>query len=284
MRFLRGLFLMVLALPATVVYAEDDPAPVEVMIFGTYHFANPGLDVVNMEADDVLVPRRQAELEALVASLAEWAPHRVLVERESDAPGFIDPSYAEFGPAMLAETRNERVQIGYRLAGRLGHESVYGFDEQPGEGEPDYFPMGRVNSFAEANDMQGELRQLFAMVQAVNARQEEAQATQSLAQLLMTHNDPAQILPMHRALYYGLLQFGDGDDQPGAELNAYWYMRNAKMFAKLQMIAQPGDRVFLLVGSGHAYWLRHFVEETDGFELVEAMPYLEAAVGAEGAE
>ncbi|MEM8694464.1 MAG: DUF5694 domain-containing protein [Pseudomonadota bacterium] len=281
MRLLQLFLLFAFAVPASVAQAQGEAEPIQVMIFGTYHFANPGLDVVNMEADDVLVPHRQAELAVLVESLADWAPDRVLLESQANAPDFIDSDYSQFDAAMLATERNESIQIGYRLASRMGHDRVFGFDERPGEGEPDYFPMGRVNAFAEANSMQEDLQRLFAIVRAENDRQQAAQATQTLAQLLMTHNDPEQILPMHRSLYYGLLQFGDGDDQPGAELNAYWYMRNAKMFAKLQMIADPGERIFVLVGSGHAYWLRHFVEETDGFELVEAMPYLEAAVDEE---
>jgi hypothetical protein len=53
-----------------------------------------------------------------------------------------------------------------------------------------------------------------------------------------------------------------------------WYLRNAKMFSKLTLIARPGDRVLVLVGAGHAYWLRHFVETTPGFRLADPRPYL----------
>jgi predicted proteasome-type protease len=56
-----------------------------------------------------------------------------------------------------------------------------------------------------------------------------------------------------------------------------WYMRNAKMFAKLGLVAQPGERVLVLVGSGHLYWLRHFVEQTGGYDLVEPGQYLREA-------
>ena len=59
--------LIAIALPNAV--AEDAPEPrnnpVQIMVLGTYHFGNPGLDLVNTEADDVLLPKRQAELEKL---------------------------------------------------------------------------------------------------------------------------------------------------------------------------------------------------------------------------
>jgi Family of unknown function (DUF5694) len=55
-----------------------------------------------------------------------------------------------------------------------------------------------------------------------------------------------------------LLALGNQKKQPGADLNAAWYHRNAKIFAKLTQIARPGDRVLVVFGSGHAFWLRHF--------------------------
>jgi hypothetical protein len=62
-----------------------------------------------------------------------------------------------------------------------------------------------------------------------------------------------------------------------AELNAAWYLRNARIFAKLVQISRPGDRVIVVFGAGHAYWLRHFVETTPGFQLVESNRYLVGA-------
>jgi hypothetical protein len=72
-----------------------------------------------------------------------------------------------------------------------------------------------------------------------------------------------------------LLRLGNATEQPGADLNGAWYLRNAKIFAKLTQIAQPADRVLVVFGSGHAYWLRHFVQNTPGFQLIESDDYLQ---------
>ncbi|GAA0764487.1 hypothetical protein FHS52_002272 [Erythromicrobium ramosum] len=268
----------VLAEDASGVQAASDDAsePVQVMVLGMYHFANPGLDVVKFNVDDVLAPKRQAEIANLVDSLAQWAPTKIAVENEAAPPTLALPDYAQTD-ALLATERSESVQIGFRLARQLGHEAVYGHDERGGEGEPDYFPMGEVQAFAEANEMMDELAAMFAEVESMTTEQQEQLARQSIAESLFAHNDGAALALMHDRLYYALLRFGDGNKQPGAELNAYWYMRNAKIFAKIAMVAQPGDRVLVLAGSGHATWLRHFAERVPGFELVEAMPYLERA-------
>ncbi len=252
--------------------------PVEVMVLGTYHFANPGRDLHNVRADDVLQPKRQRELESLADALATFRPTKILVERVPQSPDFADPKYADFGPEMLGRERDERVQIAYRLARKLGHPKVYAVDEQPGPGEPDYFPFGKVAAFAKANGEEAKLRATMAKAAAATKATEEKQARLSLPALLLDRNDPrnflADITP-----YYELLGIGDGEQQPGAELNAMWYMRNAKIFAKLMKVAEPGDRLLVVFGAGHGYWLRHFASETAGFRNVDPTPYLKKGAG-----
>jgi hypothetical protein len=266
------------AAPAAAQPAPE-AAPVEVMILGSYHMGNPGRDLANVQADDVTQPQRQAEIRAVVDALAQWRPTRVLVEAERPSPFTLD-SYRAFRTEELATNRNETVQIGYRLARQLGHEDVYAFDEQGGEGEPDYFPFDRVQAWAASHGRSGEVDTLMAFFQGQAAEDGRAQATHSIAQLLLRHNDPERDLLGHRRGYYGLLSLGDGNDQPGAELNAYWYMRNAKMFAKIGLIARPGERVLVLVGSGHRYWLTHFAEMTPGFVSIDPRPLLQRAAAA----
>ncbi|MBD58733.1 MAG: hypothetical protein CL808_01240 [Citromicrobium sp.] len=274
-----ALAAFVVASPAVAEEAGPDPAPIEVMVLGSYHFTNPGRDVVNLDVDDVLSDRRQREIAVLADALAGWKPTRVLVEASASGPDFELANYAEVDE-LLTTRRNESIQIGYRIANMLGHETVYGFDEQPSGDEPDYFPMGPVQEFAEASGQAAMIAQLFGEVQERVAKEQAALATQSIAESLLWHNDATAVDAGHDRIYYSLLKIGDGDAQPGAELNAYWYMRNAKMFAKLDLIAEPGDRVLAIVGSGHATWLRHFVERMPGYGLVDATPFLQEAAAA----
>lgn len=80
-----------------------------------------------------------------------------------------------------------------------------------------------------------------------------------------------------KQFYYGVLGVGDRDIQSGADLNAMWYLRNAKIFSKLMLETKPGDSVLVVYGSGHSYWLRHFASETPGYRMVDPVPYLELA-------
>ena len=96
----------------------------------------------------------------------------------------------------------------------------------------------------------------------------------TIGDVLVWMNDPGETVRMHRVGYYGVLPAGAGKEFPGAELNAMWFLRNAKIWAKLTEVAQPGDRVLVVYGAGHNYWLREFAAGTPGFRRVETSDYL----------
>jgi hypothetical protein len=277
MRILLSILAFMTAAGETAAAAADPPAkPVEVMILGSYHMGNPGLDLANAKVDDVTTPKRQAEIRLVVDELAKWKPTKVLVEIEAPKP-FTLSRYREFTPDELATNRNEIWQIGFRLADQLGHQDVYGFDERGGPGEPEYFQWGRLEEFAKKHGKAAELATNLGYFKDKVAAFEREQATKSVAALLTGHNDPAIARQDHSIGYYFSMLYADGDDLAGAEFNTYWYMRNAKMFAKITQIAQPGDRLMVLVGSGHGYWMRHFAGEVPGYRLVDPIPYLKRA-------
>lgn len=263
---------VLLSLPAQA--AADKP--VEVMVLGTYHFGNPGLDVNNMKVDSVLTPKKQAELAAVARVLLTFKPTRVMLEFESDAPGFAVDRYASFTPEMLLTKADERVQIGFRVAKLAGLKTIEGIDEQPSEGEPDYFPYDKLTEAAAKFGQKPIMEAADTPLKASMATFETDQKTHSVGQLLRRMNE-AGAVKSDAGWYYKMLAIGDSNTQAGADLNAMWYLRNAKIFAKLMHAAKPGDRVLVVYGGGHSYWLRHFARETPGYRFVDPVPYLAKA-------
>ena len=274
---LRLLFTAVFATSlATPLGAANPTSAVQVMVVGTYHFDNPGRDLINFKADDVLKPGRQRELDRLATALAAFRPTRVMTERRVADASLSDPGYAAFSAADVARHRSERVQIAYRLAGTLGLKTVQGIDEQPSAGEPDYFPFDKVQQWAAANGRSADLESLMATAAKMATEIEQWQASKPIAGVLAELNRP-QRATAEQHIYYSLLSFGGTESQPGADLNAMWYLRNAKIFAKLMTAAKPGDRIVVVYGSGHNYWLRHFAATTPGYVNVDPTPYLKRA-------
>lgn len=275
---LKILALAAALLTPTIAVARTpsvEPAPIQVMIVGAFHFDNPGQDLNNATIDPVTTPAKQAELAAVAEGLRRFHPTAIAVERDAtDTATLLDHRYPEFTPAVLLTNPDERVQIGYRLAALEGLDRVYAIDEVGGEDERDYFPFGKVMAWIEAHDRQPEWEAMNGQVAAMTADLTRRQRTETIGALLADMNRRDHAFNGSMDFYYRLLAFGDAVDQPGAELNAAWYERNAKIFAKLMLAARPGDRIVVVYGAGHTYWLRHFVESTPGFVLVDPVPYL----------
>lgn len=265
-----GIAFAAALLAAGGVVAKDQT--VKVMVLGTFHMANPGRDIHNTDVEDVTTQVKQRELEDVAQRLGVFNPTKIALEGDAKTDDFISASYHLFKPEDLTSNRNEIVQVGYRIAHENHLENVYLIDES--SDVIDYFPYQAVVDYAEEYGETAVIEALNAAVEKSIDIFEAAQKKSTIAELLARMNDPATIVDEHERYYYSLLQLADRQAQPGAELNAYWYMRNAKIFSKLIKIAKPGDRIIVVFGAGHAYWLRHFVENTPGFELIEPNDYL----------
>jgi hypothetical protein len=250
--------------------------PIDVMILGSYHFGNPGLDVNNAKVDSVLTSTKQNELDAVARAIMAFKPTRVMIEEQSDAADFAVARYQSFSIDDLKKSANESDQIGFRIAKMAGLAIVHGIDEQPKDGEPDYFPYDKVQETVAKFGQTMILENANALIKASVKDFELKQKSRTVAELLVEMNTPGKRFP-EMSFYYDILPIGDANTQTGADLNAGWYLRNAKIFGKLMHIAKPGDRVLVIYGAGHGFWLRHFAKETPGYRLVDSVPYLKMA-------
>lgn len=269
--FLAGLAGLVFLGASASTQAEPSAEPVKVMVLGSWHFAGSTSDLINVEGANVLAPERQGELETLASALAAFEPTVIVTERDTDAPDYIDPKFLEFDDEMLATVPNERVQVGYRLARLVGTDRVYGLDERPSDGEPSYFPFDKVMAHAESTGQLEELQSLLGAFETLVTEESKRLTTLSMREAMREVNSGSLSSP---EFYYALLKYDQGEAQPAAELNAYWMMRNAKTFSKLEDVTEPGDRVVIVYGAGHKFWLEHFVENTPGFEVVDPVDFL----------
>lgn len=270
------MILKSVAATAALLFAAQAASdqPVEVMILGTYHFANPGLDMHNAEIDDVLSPHQQKEVAAVVDALAQFKPTRVAVEAHADElPSRSLPGYAEYLAKKHNQNRKEIHQIGYRLASQMKHEHVYGIDA---DGE---FPFEALQLYAAAKGRAAELQQAVDEIGVRTRQFEERAKTASVGELLREMNEPAHIREDH-AWYMRTLSYGAGKAQPGANLVASWTARNIEICARLAQLAKPGDRIVVVYGAGHSHLLRQCVQDMPGWKLVEPNEYLPGAAAS----
>src|SRR5580692_7164573 len=132
MKFFMRLTLAVCFLAARRAASQ---APVQVMIVGTFHMANPGHDMHNLHADDVLAPGRQTELAAIATALDRFHPTKVAVEWPK---GGVEEQYPQYLAGTLPPSRNEVVQLCFRLAKLARAQGAYGIDA---DGDFPYEPV-----------------------------------------------------------------------------------------------------------------------------------------------
>lgn len=270
-RFGVGIALLALALSPAAVEGQQVHADnvAQVLILGTYHFANPGLDVVKTEVADVLSPQKQTEVKEVVESLALFRPTKIAVEVRPPAIPSLDSLYEAYRTGKHSLGRNEVQQLGFRLADRFEHPRLYGIDH---EGE---FPFDAVMAYAQEHDpsfVEWVQNELTVMTAESNRQQRE----NTIAEMLRFRNDPADIAEGH-GLYMIMGGVGAGETYVGADLLTRWYERNIRIFADLRALAAPGERILVIFGSGHAAILRELVSSDPGLELVEANDYLPGA-------
>lgn len=97
---------------------------------------------------------------------------------------------------------------------------------------------------------------------------------QPLRQTLLEINDPRHVVYLHGVYLVAHFKVGSGVSYPGADAATAWYNRNLRIFANLQRVTTPGDRILIIYGLGHTSILRHCLEASPDYDLLEVSTYL----------
>ena len=257
---MRKLVLLLVAITVSLAgWAQSLPKP-EIMIVGVYHMSNPGRDIYNMKADDVLSPQRQQEIAQLMEVLKKFQPTKIALE--ADAGGErIPKDYADYLSGKYTLTRNERDQIGFRLAKELGHKQIYGVDE---EGE---FPWGRVVNYAKANGRSQQFDAATAKMGEMVKQQDDFLHSHTVLETLVYMNADEKVRA-DVGFYYSDVTFSDPDDYAGADLIAKWFQRNIRIYSNIvHLIDSPNERILVIYGAGHLGWLQQNVQNDPSVKL-----------------
>lgn len=252
------------AMPGLAPSSAEEPAPpdgrAEVLVLGVYHMANPGRDIFNMQADDVLARKRQAEIAELIEVLKRFRPTKIAVERDVWDKRILK-DYADYVAGTHELTRNEIEQIGFRVAKELGHTTVYPVDA---DGE---FPFPRLVNYAKASGRSKELEAIMAEISAMVKAQGQYLASHTVLETLVYMNADDRVAG-DIGFYYRQAHLGEPGDWAGADLVADWFRRNIRIYSNVARLADsPKERVLAIFGAGHLGWLREAVSSDPTLRL-----------------
>lgn len=258
------------------------PPMAEVLLIGTFHFRDAGHDGYRPEVDvDILAADRQQELREVLDRISErFAPTKIALEADgewaarmtaSEYPAYLRGELVDLGP-------NEVYQVGFRLGRELGHRQLHYIDA-----DGRYYPGIPYNVFAYAREYAEEHGQESLLESpweerytALYRHGDLAKATETLRETWLRMNDPERVMATHGHYLLGRIALGDQEEYPGADLvTGWWFNRNLRIFANVRRIAEPGDRILVLIGAGHLPILRQSFDASPEFELIEVADILD---------
>jgi hypothetical protein len=212
---------------------------------------NPGRDIFNLTADDVLAPKRQAEIREVLNVLTRFRPTKIALEADSDSPKI--KQYQDYLAGKYELGRDERDQIGFRLGKELNLPKIYGIDA---DGD---FPFLPLQDYAKAHGREKELESLMAQSGKTVQDENEFLKLHSVLEMLLRMNS-RDAVRRDLAGYAMLAHFGEEYNYAGANLLTEWYRRNMRIHTHLVKVVEPGDRVLVVFGAGHLGLLRQAVQ------------------------
>lgn len=257
---MKKIFLWLGVLAISVASWAQADAPPEILVLGTYHMSNPGHDIYNMQADDVLTTKRQQEIAQLIEVLKKFHPTKIAIEADTGSQR-VAREYADYLAGKYTLSRNETNQIGYRLAKELGHKSVYPIDV---DGE---FPMQRVINYAKANGRAEKLDAMMAGWGSLVKEQGDFLRSHTVLETLQYMNSDSRAAK-DMALYYAIVPYGEPGEYAGPDLLAAWYQRNVRIYNNIvKLIESPNDRILVIYGAGHLGWLQQDIANDAAVKL-----------------
>lgn len=248
---------------------------IKVILLGTYHFNNPGNDIIKPKDRNILSKDNQRDLDKIVEKInsSDYKPDQIFVESsfnekkqlDTNYQSYLKNQYHEFTDTIKNErkkrffTEGETVQLGFRLAKKLKHQELYPIDS--------LIEMRFDILLKEVNSN-------------LNLKKEFDEIKLSLSDSCLEKNDLSQIflcmnekskLDNNLGFYFSFAnKIMIGKDYFGAKLVTDWYKRNLIMYANIQNQIKPNTKtIFILVGTGHAAVFRTFFEIDKSFELVD---------------
>lgn len=255
-------------LSATDLKKANDSNKPKIMLFGTFHFDDPGLDVVKFSSTDVMTADNQAYLTKFAQRVAnKFAPTQVLIECSKQQTDELNQRYQQYLKDDYKLPRNENYQIGFRLAKLALVEKITCYDER----EINFNGKELLEHMAKNEPEESAAFQAF--VSKITTKMNKLHQTLTLKQLLQKNNDQ-KFDALNKSFYLLVNDIGAFDNYLGADASASWWHRNFRMYSNVQHMAKPGERVFVVGGQGHIAILKDLAQLDSEREVVDVNPLL----------
>jgi hypothetical protein len=140
------------------------------------------------------------------------------------------------------------------------------------QSQPDY----DFQAWAQANGRNADLQGLLARSQKATQTMQGRWPCTSVGDWYRQLNTAAYRWA-DNSIYFDIAMFGDAGPN---WVGGVWYMRNLRIVAKLRRATQPGDRVLVLFGAGHAFPIDQYARQSGAFTISDTLAYMPRSLPA----
>ncbi len=251
--------------PASAYFPKEKTP---VLVVGTFHFDYPNLDVSKTQDEDkidVLKAPKKSEVTELVAYIKKFKPTKIAIEAFPNWEA--TQKLKAYNSGAYREERDERFQLGIRIAHELKLDTLYAIDSDNLSEDLEKIDSTYIQNLFKDFDFQNEDPYNGYMMDWFKEEGKLAAKTNLLELFKLINSKEWQ------QYGYGAYLVGDFklDTNRGADiLSIWWYNRNLRIFRNLQkMTAGKNDRLLVIFGNGHASILRQLLDASPEYEFVE---------------
>ncbi len=236
----------------------------QILLIGTFHYANPGRDIAQVKAFDIMSDKSQKELETMSDKIKKFGPDKIFVEWKYSKQAELDKFYNKNTDSLFKSDKNEITQLALRTAKKLKHTKLYGIDYRT------RFPYDSLMMSMEKANQKDLMK-----INDESTKESENQHNQRIGKIslidMMLFYNKKETENQNIQWYLEVAnRTGNPDDFTGASLVSNWYKRNLYMYSLVQKLTESKDeKVMVLLGAGHAAMLREFIKHDPTFEIVE---------------
>jgi len=260
---------------------EDDRVKPAVLLLGVFHFAGEQVDANNIPSElriDMLSAERQQQVKRLVDDLAKFAPTKIVFEGSPKFQARYDSLYQAYlqdklvaKPTFMAD---EAVQIGFRLAKKLGLKTLYPVDAQSFS-----FRLSPKDSVLTFEKYKTQTDISFAYWEKRYDEEDaysDTLAFRSTTQQYLKYLNTPKVQARAIGRWLITTKRGSNTEPIGADgFITRYFNRNLRIYSNIQRIVdRKDDRILVIYGATHLYFLKTIFEASPEFKLEDVLKYL----------
>lgn len=235
----------------------------QIMVLATFHMQAQH-DVHNFTQSD-MIREHEGEIVQIVDSISKFKPTKIAVEYPKKRQLEVDEAYAKYS-AFGSDSTNEIIQIGFRLAKKLGLTKVDAIDWM--ENGAVERGCGDVLDYLYSN--QPELAKEIDSYECSVVDLEK----ETLWDAFLRLNSEKSVRDS-LAYYMNYARIGS-EEYYGNGWLIWWYQRNLNIFSNVSALTEGAndERVLLLIGGAHKGILEQFFRNSLAFDVVDVNSFL----------